>query len=66
MKDKEDELIRDVLKYFLIFMLILSAPIWGPIVFLGAFICFPVYLIYLLFDEFNEDNSKEQNNNSIK
>lgn len=66
MTDKEEKLARDALKYGFIFMLVISIPIWLPIVALGAFLCFPLYLIYLLVDEFNEDNSKEQNNNSIK
>ena len=61
MTDKEEKLARDALKCFTIFMLAISAPIWGPIVFLGAFICFPVYLIYLLFDEFEQDKKEKEN-----
>ena len=57
MKDKDDELIRDVLKYFLIFMLILSAPIWAPIFILAAIFCFPMYLLFVLIDESREDDN---------
>lgn len=61
MKDKDDELIRDVLKYFLIFMLILSVPIWGPILILGAIFCFPMYLLFVLIDEIREDDDVHHN-----
>lgn len=60
MTDKEEKLARDALRYLTIFMLAISAPIWGPIVFLGAFICFPIYLIYLLFDEFEQDRIEKE------
>ena len=61
MKNKDDELIRDVLKYFLIFMLILSAPIWGPILILGAIFCFPMYLLFMLIDESREEDHERRN-----
>lgn len=61
MKDKEDELIRDVLKYFIIFMLVLSAPIWGPIFILAAIFCFPMYLLFMLIDESREDDNGQFN-----
>ena len=54
MTDKEEKLARDALKYGFIFMLVVSIPIWLPIVALGTFLCFPLYLIYLLAVEFNE------------
>ena len=56
MTDKEEKLATEALRYGFIFMLVVSIPIWLPIVALGAFLCFPLYLIYLLIDEFNEDN----------
>ena len=65
MTDKEEKLAHDALKCFTIFMLAISAPLWGPILFLGAFICFPVYLIYLLFDEFEQDAKEKENGCSI-
>lgn len=64
MTDKEERLIRDAMKYGLIFVLAISAPIWVPIVALGAFICFPIYLVYLLVDEFTEYD-KECNDHKI-
>lgn len=61
MTDKEEKLARDALKYGFIFMLIISVPIWLPIVALGAFLCFPFYLIYLLIDEFEQDKKEKEN-----
>ena len=58
MTDKEEKLAREALKYGFIFMLVISIPIWLPIVVIGAFICFPIYLILLLINEFNEDSFK--------
>lgn len=61
MTDKEEKLARDALKYGLIFMLVISIPIWLPIVALGAFLSFPIYLIYLLFDEFEQYKKEKEN-----
>lgn len=61
MTDKEEKLARDALKYGFIFMLVVSIPIWLPIVALGAFLCFPLYLIYLLVDEFEQDKKEKEN-----
>jgi hypothetical protein len=61
MTDKEEKLARDALKYGFIFMLVVSIPIWLPIVAFGAFLCFPLYLIYLLVDEFEQDKKEKEN-----
>lgn len=63
MTDKEEKLARDALKYGMIFMLAISAPIWAPMIMLGAFFCLPIYLIYLLFDETEEDRKEKENTN---
>lgn len=60
MTNKEEKLARDALKYGFIFMLVISIPIWLPIVALGAFLCFPLYLIYLLVDEFEQDKKEKE------
>lgn len=60
MTDKEEKLARDALKYGMIFMLALTAPLWAPMLIVGAFVCFPLYLIYLLFDEFEQDRIEKE------
>jgi len=66
MTDKEEKLARDALKYGFIFMLVVSIPIWLPIVAFGAFLCFPLYLIYLLVDEFNDGKTDEDGSGNKK
>lgn len=61
MTDKEEKLLSQALKYGLIFMLALTSPIWAPIIALGAFCCFPFFLIYMFIDEYEQDKKEHEN-----
>ena len=62
MTDKEEKLARDALKCLMIFMLAISAPIWAPVLFLGAFVCAPIWLLYVLINDEKEAKENEERN----
>jgi len=60
MTDKEEELISEALKYALIFILVVSAPVWVPFLLFGAFFFLPFFLIYMLVDEIAQDKKEKE------
>ena len=60
MTNKQEKFLDGALKGGLIFTLALTSPIWVSILALGVFFCFPLFLIYMMVDEYEQSRKESE------